>query len=118
MLKKNKRKVAQPLPYVSGTCDVFSTEKRTVKDFLGKFDYREETLGIKAFTEFQTIGIEVDKVISIPYNDLVDIGRVVKLDKEEGFYLVSLVQRKDTFPMSLRLTLSKTQIKWNEVDDD
>lgn len=118
MINKNKRKQKSPLPFADGRCEVFTVEKRTVKESLGKFDFREETLGIKAFTEFQTIGIEVNRVISIPLNDLVETGRVLRLNDEQSFYQISLIQRKDTFPKSLRLTLSKTNIKWNEVDDD
>lgn len=99
----------------SGRCEVYSVEKRTIKDKLGTFDYCNETLGITMFTEFQTIGIEIEKVISIPYNEIAQIGRVAKLS-DGGIYRISLVQEKDTFPRTLRIALSKNTLGWNTND--
>lgn len=98
-----------------GVCRVYTVEKRKIKEQLGSFNFSEETVGIKAFTEFQTLGIEVEKAISIPYNNLVDTGRLVKLNDDDYYYKISLIQVKDTFPKSLKLTLSKTPLRW---DDD
>ena len=106
------------LPFSDGFCEIYTIEKRTVKDKLGRFDFREETVGVKAYTEFQTLGIEIDRVISIPFNKVADIGRVLKINQEDNYYEIKLVQAKDTLPKSLRLTLTKTNIKWNEVQDD
>lgn len=113
MIQKNRRRVT-PIPFVDGTCEVFTAEKRTAVASLGKFDFREETVGVKAYAEFQVLGIQVDKAISIPYNTLVETGRLVKLNDESEFYRITLIQLKDSFPKSLRLTLTKTNIKWNE----
>ena len=106
------------LSFSDGFCEIFTIEKRTVKDKLGRFDFREETVGIKAYTEFQTLGIQVDKVISIPLNTIAEVGRVLKINQDNFYYQIKLVQKKDTLPKSLRLTLTKTSIKWNEVEDD
>ncbi len=103
------------LPFSDGICTVYTIEKRTVKDELGTFDFRNETVGLKAYTEFQTLGIQIDKVISIPENSIAQVGRVLKINQDDYYYQITLVQRKDTFPKSLRLTLTKTSIKWNEV---
>ena len=106
------------LPFNDGRCTVYTIEKRTTKDELGTFDFRNETIGIKAFTNFQTLGIQVDKVISIPINSLAEVGRVVKLNQDDNLYMINLIQHKDTLPKSLRLTLTKTNIKWNEGGND
>lgn len=106
------------LPFNDGICVVYTIEKRTVKERLGQFDFREETVGIQAFTEFQAIGIQIDKVISIPYNNIAEVGRVVRLNQEENLYNITMIQRKDTVPKSLRLTLAKNNIKWNEDNDN
>lgn len=100
--------------FSDGICRVYTIEKRKVKDQIGSFNFCEETVGIKAFTEFQTLGIEIEKVISIPYNNLVDIGRLVKLNDDDYYYQISLIQVKDTFPKSLKLTLSKNPLRWND----
>lgn len=102
------------LPFNDGICCIFTIEKRTVKEKLGQFDFREETVGIQAFTEFQAIGIQIDKAISIPYNNIAEVGRVVRLNQEENLYNITMIQKKDTVPKSLRLTLAKNNIKWNE----
>ena len=101
------------LPFSDGRCAVYTIEKRTPKDQLGTFDFRNETIGIKAYTGFQTLGIEIDRVISIPINTVAEVGRVVRLNQDTNFYMISLIQVKDTLPKSLRLTLTKTNIKWN-----
>lgn len=103
-----------PKPFRDGICTIYTVEKRKISEELGTFDFREETVGIEAFTEFQTIGVEIDKVISIPFNNVANIGRVVKINDEDNFYQISLIQRKDTFPKSLRLTLSKSPLRWED----
>ena len=107
----------QPLPFIDGKCVVCTIKNRTVENVLGVFDFREETVGIQAFTEFNTLGIQIDKAISIPYNNLVEIGRVLRINNEDNLYQIEMIQRKDTFPLSLRLTLTKTNLKWNEGKD-
>lgn len=106
------------LPFNDGFVEIYSIEKRTAKEKLGQFDFREETVGIQAFTEFQTLGIQIDKVISIPYNDVCEIGRVLTLNQEPNFYQIAMMQKKDSnIPVSLRLTLTKINIKWGNADD-
>ena len=101
------------LPFNDGRCVICTVEKRTAKEVLGVFDFRNETIGIKAYTGFQTLGIEIDRVISIPINTVAEVGRIVRLNQDTNFYSISLIQEKDTMPKSLRLTLTKTNIKWN-----
>lgn len=98
-----------------GICRIYTIDKRKVKDQLGSFNFCTETVGIKAYTGFQTLGIEIEKVISVPYNNLVSTGRLVKLNDDNEYYQISLIQEKDTFPKSLKLTLSKNPLRW---DDD
>lgn len=105
------------LPFNSGICEIYSVEGRTIDTKLGKFNFHEETVGIRAYTEFQTNGIEIEKVISIPYNELIDMSRVVRINGSDNFYRISLIQVKDTLPKSLRLTLSKATINWKEKHD-
>lgn len=105
----------KPKPFNDGICQVFTVEKRRIKDCLGIFSFKEETVGIKAFSELHVLGIEIERVISIPFNPLVDRSRVVKIG--ETYYQISLIQHKDTFPKSLRLTLTKTPLKWSDGND-
>lgn len=107
------------LPFNNGYCKIYTIEKRTAKDKLGQFDFREETVGIRAFTDFQVLGIQVDKVISIPLNNVAEIGRILRINQDDYFYQITAIQKKDsTLPKSLRLTLTKTNIKWNGGEDD
>lgn len=94
-----------------GRCSIYTVEKRSIKEKLGDFDFQEETVGVKAFYEFHVLGIQIEKVISIPFNELINPSRVVKIGND--FYTISLIQKKDTFPISLRLSLSKSPLKWN-----
>ena len=102
------------LPFNDGMCTICTIENRTIKEKLGNFDFREETVGIKAFTDFQVLGINIDKVISIPNNDVAQVGRVLKINNDGNYYQIVSMQKKDTLPVSLRLTLTKANIRWNE----
>lgn len=102
------------LPFNDGMCSIYTIENRTIKEKLGHFDFREETVGIKAFTDFQVLGLQIDKVISIPNNNVCEVGRVVKLNQDDNYYRIVMMQKKDTLPVSLRLTLTKQNIKWTE----
>lgn len=104
------------LPFNDGYCVIYTIENRTAKERLGQFDFREETVGLQAFTDFQTLGIQIDKVISIPFNTIAEVGRVLRINQGDNFYRITMVQRKDTLPLSLRLTLTKDNIKWNGGD--
>lgn len=107
------------LPFNNGFCCIYTIEKRTAKDKLGQFDFRNETIGIRAFTDFQVLGVQLDKVISIPYNEVAEIGRILRINQDDYFYQITAIQVKDsTLPKSLRLSLTKTNIKWNGGNDD
>jgi len=96
-----------------GYCDIYVVEKRKIGDKIGRFNFKEETVGIQSYTQFETLGIEIEKVISIPYNNLITNGRVLNINGGEQFYQISLVQIKDTTPKSLKLTLSGTPLRWD-----
>ena len=113
--QKNKRHVLEVLPFKDGQCKIYTIEKRTIDKCLGTFDFHNETVGIKAYTEFNVLGIEVERAISIPENDVAQVGRVLKINDESNFYQIVLIQHKDTFPRSLRLTLAKANIQWSEA---
>lgn len=104
------------LPFNDGFCKIYTIEKRTAKEFLGQFDFREETVGIQAYTQFQTLGIQIDKVISIPFNSIAEVGRILKINQDDFFYQITMVQKKDNFPKSLRISLTRTNIKWSETN--
>lgn len=112
----NNQYNSKMLPFNDGFVQIYTIEKRSAKDYLGTFDFRNETVGIQAFTEFQTLGIQIDKVISIPINSIAEVGRILKINDDSYFYQITMIQIKDTLPKSLRLTLTKTSIKWNEND--
>ena len=103
---------SKPKPFNAGICQIFTVDKRRIKECLGIFSFKEETVGIKAFYELHALGVEIERVISIPYNNLIDRSRVVKIGEE--YFGISLIQVKDTFPKSLRLTLTKNPLKWND----
>lgn len=105
----------KPKPFNDGICQVFTVDKRRIKECLGIFNFKEETVGIKAFSEMHVLGFEIERVISIPFNPIVDKSRVVKIGST--YYEISLIQVKDTFPKSLRMTLTKTPLKWSDRND-
>ena len=110
MLKATStRRAIKPIAFNSGICSIWTIEKNHLKDKLGDFDFHEDTIGIKTFNELGLLGKQVDRVISIPYQELIDQSFVVVIENK-AYYMI-LIQKKDTFPMSLKLTLEKTPIK-------
>lgn len=101
------------IAFNSGTCTVFKTNgKRSLVKKLGSFRFKEETLGIKAVNEFKLNGIEIERTILLPYNDLINRGSVVRIGQD--VYKIELIQPKDTQPKTLKLTLSKDAVKWED----
>lgn len=104
----------RPIAFNDGLCSIWQLKGRTLEKKLGQFDFKEETVGIKAYTEFNLIGKEVEKVISIPYNTLIKNGHIVVIEDEQ--HEIILCQKKDTFPLSWRLTLSKTPLRYSDAE--
>lgn len=101
-----------------GTCEIYTLADsgRQLKDKLGTFHFKEDTIGIKSFYySLHVEDIKIDKTISIPYNKLIDKSKVVVIN--DSTYSISLIQPKDTFPKSLKLTLTQTSIKWRKPND-
>lgn len=105
----------ESIAFVDGVCDIYTIDGRQAKTKTGTFNYKESTVGIKSYYGFQTLGVEIEKVISIPYNTLVNKSKIVKIGDDT--YQITLIQPKDTFPKSLKLTLSKSSIKWGRTND-
>lgn len=108
MLRQQNSRVNKS--FNDGICTFYTIEKRTLKNKVCTFYYCEETLGIKVFTELQVVGAKAEKVISIPYNTLVTSTHVVVIN--DIVYNVELIQVKDTFPKSLKITLSRSPFEW------
>lgn len=106
MLQKTSVK---PIAFNDGICSVWTVEKNHLKDKLGEFDFHEETIGIKAFYELGLQGKQIDRVISIPYQSLIDYAYIVQI--EDKRYSITLIQKKETFPTSLKITLEKSPIR-------
>lgn len=104
--------------FLDGTCEIYTLADsgRQLKEKLGTFHFKEDTIGIKSFYYSLHIeDIKIDRTISIPYNKLIDKSKVVLIG--DNSYSISLIQPKDTFPKSLKLTLTKTSIKWSKPND-
>ncbi len=101
-----------------GTCEIYTLADsgRKLKEKLGTFHFKEDTIGIKSFYySLHVEDIKIDKTISIPYNKLIDKSKVVVIG--DSTYSIFLIQPKDTFPKSLKLTLTASSIKWSKPND-
>lgn len=111
MLNQQNSKVNKS--FTDGICSVYATEKRNLTNKIGTFYFKDETLGIKLFTELQTLGSKAERVISIPYNKLLTSTYVIVI--EDIVYQIELIQVKDTFPKSLKITLSRSPFTWSNT---
>ena len=104
--------------FLDGTCEIYTLADsgRQLKEKLGTFYFKEDTIGIKSFYySLHVEDIKIDRTISIPYNKLIDKSKIVVIGDE--CYSISLIQPKDTCPKSLKLTLTATSIKWRKPND-
>lgn len=97
------------LPFNDGVCELWSLDRTTLKAKIATFNFTLETLGIKSYADFRTVGTEVEKVISIPYNEVVDKANQAMIINGTA-YKIELIQKKDTFPKSLKITLTKATV--------
>lgn len=100
-------------PFNDGICELWSVDRLKLNSKLGTFNFTEETLGVKSYAEFKTLGTEVERVISIPFNEIVDKANQVMIINDVP-YRIELIQKKDTFPVSLRITLTRTTIGYSK----
>lgn len=101
-----------PKAFNDGKLDIYTVKNRKLQNHIGTFNFCDETIGIKQFYEFNTLGVQIEKIVSIPFNNLVTNGYAVVIDEE--FYNIELIQVKDTFPKSLRITLTKTPLGFKD----
>lgn len=102
-------------PFKDGLCELWSVERLSLKEMIATFNFDEETLGIKSYSQFKTLGSDIERVISIPYNNIVDKANQVMLINGQA-YRIELIQKKDTFPTSLKITLSKSTVGYLKHD--
>lgn len=103
--------------FTDGLAQIYTVNGRSLKEKIGTFAFHEETIGIKAYYGANTIGEQIDRVISIPFNNLIDKSRAIGIENHDGemdYYTISLIQKKDTFPKSLKITLTKTPLRWKD----
>ena len=114
MLNSSSKRVSNltKLAFTDGVCEIYTVDNRRLKEKVGTFYFKDDTIGIKSYYGFQTLGVEIERVVSIPFNNLVNKSRVLKIG--DDIYQISLIQVKDTFPKSLKLTLNKSPILWSK----
>lgn len=104
--------MALPIAFNDGKLDIYTVKNRRLQKKIGTFNFRNETIGIKQYYETSTLGIQIEKIISIPFNNLVANGYAVVINDEH--YNIELIQTKDTFPKSLRITLVKIPLEFKK----
>lgn len=107
------KKVKVDKSFSSGLCHIYKTKERQLCEEIGCFYFQDETIGIKAFSELYVVGTKTDRIISIPFNTLIDNAQAVRID--DVIYQIELIQIKDTFPKSLRLTLTRSPFVWSNI---
>lgn len=108
---ENAKKITTP--FNDGICELWTVNRLKLEEKIGTFNFTEETLGVKSYADFRTLGTEVERVISIPFNEIVDKANQVMVIKDVP-YRIELIQKKDTFPVSLRITLTRTTIGYSK----
>lgn len=79
--------------------------------------FGNRTYGVKRFFEAKVTGSEIERLISIPFNDLVSRENLIELKEfrtgNTYLYEIIMFQPKfETAPQSIYLTLKRTEIEY------
>lgn len=80
--------------------------------------YGEKTVGAIRFYQANVAGTEIKKLISVPFNYLIEQNDLVELidfhTKNKCIYRIKHLEFKDTVPRSIYLTLVKNDILYTD----
>lgn len=79
--------------------------------------FGNRTYGVRRFFEAKAAGSEIERLISIPFNDLIARENIIELKEfrtgNTSLYEIVMLQPKfDTAPQSIYLTLKRTEIEY------
>ena len=116
MLTSKKHKANET--FNDGVINVLEASDGVItKTLHSNIHFGKRTYGIKRFYEAQVTGSEIERLVSIPFNYLVDRKNLIELkDFHTGqtkIYKIAMYQEKyDTTPASIYLALVKTEIQY------
>ena len=101
-----------------GIINILSAVDGVIIDTLhSNIHFGNRTYGVKRFFEAKVAGSEIERLISIPFNDLVTRENLIELKEfrtgKTFLYEIVMFQPKfETAPQSIYLTLKRTEIKY------
>lgn len=102
----------------NGRLTVLNAEEGTITSEKGSIPFGYKTVGIKRFYNAAIAGSEIQKVVSVPDNNIVKQKDLIELfdfkTGERNIYRVDLLQEKDTVPRSIWLTLIKDDVIYDD----
>lgn len=98
-MKKHNREM-----FNDGVVNVCSTEKRRIKKDIAVIRFGLRTVGVKRFYEAKISGSRVDRLISVPINNIITGSSLLIINNTQ--YEVEQIQEKyDTVPPAMYITL-------------
>lgn len=98
----------------SGVAEICEVEGKNITKALMKPRFEDKTVGMSRFYEAKVAGSKVERLISIPFNDVISKENVVVISEIQ--YEIDLIQTKfDTLPKTLLVTLSEMVIRKKDV---
>lgn len=116
MLKSKKNKASET--FNDGIINVLTATDGVITETIHKnIHYGNRTYGVRRFFEAKVGGNEIEKLISIPFNFLIERKNLVELkDFRTGqtkiYEIVMLQEKYDTAPASIYLTLKRAEIEY------
>lgn len=101
-----------------GILNVLEVDKRhIIKNIVECMHFGNKTVGVTRFYKASTAGSVIDKLISVPFNKLINRNNLIEIDGEI-FSIKQLQEKHDTSPPTLYLSLEKNSLKYADERKD
>lgn len=98
----------------SGIAEFCEIEEKNIIATIIKPRFGDKTVGISRFYEAKVAGSKVERLISIPFNEVISKENIVIIASKQ--YEIDFIQTKfDTLPKTLLVTLSEMVIKKKDM---
>lgn len=102
------------ITFNDGVCYVYEANERELTGEIGKFYFKNESVGLNHYYQAQNNNLGIDRMIGIPFNELIDVQDIVKIDVE--YYRIVRIQYKDYYrPHYISVSLQRSP--FNFIDN-
>lgn len=102
------------ITFNDGVCFVYQANERELTSLKGKFYFVNESVGLNHYYQAQNNNIGIDRMIGVPFNEIIDTQDIVKID--DVFYRIVRTQYRD-YHRPHYISISLQRSPFNFIDN-